>query len=220
MFWKRARLKCSERGLALNDGSSAVDLYHERMDRFSSATADAVRASDLNGQHCCNTGGARHQWNSAGTGSLCRSAIGIRLPPSESPRSGFRPVSAGRVLVVDDDADSAELLGLLLNRVGWESRIVCKPDEAVATALEFLPDLALLDIGLPGIDGIELLGRLRAKEELGDCRFIAVTGYDFDHLEAQSQTARFDAYLQKPFNFEDLWRVAADTVMLEANGKR
>ena len=123
-------------------------------------------------------------------------------------------------MVVDDDVDSAELLGLLLNRAGWESRIVCRPDDAVATALEFQPHLALLDIGLPGIDGIELLVRLRAKKELVDCRFIAVTGYAFDHLDAQSQTARFDAYLQKPFNFEDLWRVVADTVMLEANANR
>jgi CheY-like chemotaxis protein len=102
----------------------------------------------------------------------------------------------GRVLIVDDNHDSAELLALLLERQGHEIRVAHDPAEAIPLAVQFRPNLAFLDIGLPGMDGYELLGILRATPELEGCKFVAVTGYD-DIIGAPGSRG-FDAHLRKP----------------------
>ena len=111
--------------------------------------------------------------------------------------SGTRNLSeVRRVLIVDDNHDSAELLALLLERQGHEIRVAHDPAEAIPLAVQFRPNLAFLDIGLPGMDGYELLGVLRAKPELEDCKFIAVTGYD--DITCAPGSRGFDAHLRKP----------------------
>ena len=103
-----------------------------------------------------------------------------------------------RILIVDDNHDSAELLSLVLERQGHETRVAHDPQEAIPLAVQFRPNLAFLDIGLPGMDGHQLLGVLRTKPELEGCTFVAVTGYD---NVTPAQGARgFDGHLLKPLD--------------------
>ena len=111
--------------------------------------------------------------------------------------SGTRNLSeVRRVLIVDDNHDSAELISLVLEREGHETRVAHDAAEAIPLAIQFRPNLAFLDIGLPGMDGFELLSALRSKPELAACKFIAVTGYeDLVHSKAGPG---FDGHLVKP----------------------
>ena len=113
--------------------------------------------------------------------------------------SGTRNLSeVRRVLIVDDNHDSAELLSLVLERQGHETRVAYDPQQAIPLALQFRPNLAFLDIGLPGMDGHELLGVLRAAPELEGCKFVAVTGYD--DVRCAPGARGFDGHLLKPID--------------------
>ena len=141
------------------------------------------------------------------------------LPSRPPPASEPQTVSDDRrALIVDDDPDSAELLLLLLGKLGWNCRIAYGASTALVVATEFLPHAALVDVELPGMDGIALLEALRAKEELVACRFIAVTGFSADDLERRSKTVRFDAHLRKPFDFAELGCALAHCAANAANG--
>lgn len=110
-----------------------------------------------------------------------------------------------RVLIVDDNHDSAELLALVLEREGHETRVAHDPQDAIPLAQSFRPHVAFLDIGLPGMDGFQLLEILRSMPDLAGCRFVAVTGYE-QELRAESGAPGFDAHLLKPV---DLGAVAS-----------
>jgi two-component system, sensor histidine kinase len=122
------------------------------------------------------------------------------------------------VLIVDDSVDSADLLELLLQRSGYETRVVRSSSEAVAAALDFLPHVALIDIGLPGMDGVQLLSLMRAEAALGACRFVAVTGYSIEDLECRTEAASFHAHLRKPIDFDALYRVVGTACQIDAVG--
>jgi CheY-like chemotaxis protein len=108
------------------------------------------------------------------------------------------------VLVVDDDADSAELLATVLGRAGYEPRMANNARGALTAAAEFRPQIALIDIGLPDMDGFRLAKLLRAQPELEHCRLIAVTGHTSPSAIARSIAAGFEAHLSKPLNMDDL----------------
>jgi CheY-like chemotaxis protein len=117
--------------------------------------------------------------------------------------SGTRNLSqVRRVLIVDDNHDSAELIALVLGREGHETRVAHDARQAIPLALEFRPNVAFLDIGLPGMDGFELLGILRGMPELEGCKFVAVTGYD--ELAPSQSGADFDGHLVKPIDLDTL----------------
>jgi two-component system, sensor histidine kinase len=128
-----------------------------------------------------------------------------RNPPSDA----HEPVSAQRVLVVDDSADTAELLRALVERAGYVPRIASSARDALASAAEFRPDVALIDIGLPDMDGYKLTKLLREQPELSACRFIAVTGHTSASAVARSIAAGFEAHLGKPVTAEVLLSVIA-----------
>jgi two-component system CheB/CheR fusion protein len=121
--------------------------------------------------------------------------------------SGTRNLSeVRRVLIVDDNHDSADLLALVLEREGYETRVAHDSAEAIPLAAQFRPNLAFLDIGLPGMDGYELLDVLRATPELEGCKFIAVTGYDDVTCGARG----FDAHLRKPVDLSAVVNLVLD----------
>lgn len=107
-----------------------------------------------------------------------------------------------RVLIVDDNHDSAELLALVLERQGHETRVAYDAQQAIAMALQFRPNLAFLDIGLPGMDGYGLLDVLRDTPELAGCKFVAVTGYE--DVSRVPGTRGFDGHLLKPIDLAAL----------------
>lgn len=134
-------------------------------------------------------------------------ARGIR--PSEPPPSsaevatplGLRRTRA-RLLIVDDNEDAAEMLAEALTRLGYVVCTAFDGPSALAAAQEFGPQLALLDIGLPVMDGYELGRRLRESHTA--LRLVALTGYGQDSDKTRSREAGFDAHLVKPIHIDTL----------------
>lgn len=126
-----------------------------------------------------------------------------------------------RVLIVDDDADSADLLVQLLEMRGHEVRAVHSASQALSEAAEFLPQVAILDVGLPDMSGYELAQLLRKSEALATGRLIAVTGYSGDAVVARCKMAGFDQHLVKPVDLEALARaVLGDLADADLGQKR
>jgi CheY-like chemotaxis protein len=108
-----------------------------------------------------------------------------------------------RLLVVDDSPDSAETIAMALNVLGFETRAAHDGPEALSVAEEFRPDVALVDLGLPVMDGYELAGRLR--ERLGArVALVALTGFADEQERVARHEARFSAYLVKPVSLARL----------------
>jgi signal transduction histidine kinase/DNA-binding response OmpR family regulator len=114
-----------------------------------------------------------------------------------------------RILIVDDSKDAAECLGTLLSLDGHEILATVSSKEAVESALSFKPDVALLDIGLPEVDGFELARRFTAAPGLQDVCLIALTGYGHPEDKARAKEAGFDHYLVKPVELSTLRRTLA-----------
>jgi two-component system CheB/CheR fusion protein len=119
--------------------------------------------------------------------------------------------TALRVLVVDDNPDAAQSLALFMKAEGHEVRTATDGPSALALAKQYRPDLILLDIGLPGMDGYEVARRIRQDDEIGRAQLIAVTGYGQEEDRRQAREAGFDAHLIKPTELADLQRVLAET---------
>jgi PAS domain S-box-containing protein len=115
-----------------------------------------------------------------------------------------------RVLVVDDNEDARVLLMEALETVGHEVRGAADPAEALAAVDGFAPDIALLDIGLPVMDGYELAERLREKLGAGTPHFVALTGYGRDNDRARSAQAGFAKHLVKPVDLAGLLATVTD----------
>jgi CheY-like chemotaxis protein len=111
------------------------------------------------------------------------------------------------VLVVDDNADAAETLAELLHLLGYETRTAGEAQGALREIEAFRPQLALLDIGLPDIDGYELARQVRAGPQGESIRLVALTGYGQDSDRARAMQARFDEHLVKPVAIDDLTAV-------------
>ncbi len=116
----------------------------------------------------------------------------------------FVPRKRQRILVVDDNVEAAQTLHKLLSVLGHQSAVAHDGIVALELAKSFKPSIALLDIGLPVMDGYELAGRLR--EQLGDgpLRLIAITGYGQDGDRARARQAGFEHHLVKPITVEAL----------------
>ena len=115
-----------------------------------------------------------------------------------------------RVLVVDDNADGADSLAMLLEIMGHESTIARDGEQAVDLAASYLPDVILMDIGLPGVDGYEASRRIRAQAPQRDVLLVALTGWGQAADRERSRQAGLDQHLVKPIDPADLERLLAD----------
>lgn len=113
---------------------------------------------------------------------------------------------ARRVLIVDDNRDAADLLALALQHAGHTTAVAEDGPAALALAESFHPDVALLDIGLPVMDGYDLARRLRATDSARNVRLIAITGYGQAHDREQALAAGFDAHFVKPVDVRAITR--------------
>lgn len=128
-----------------------------------------------------------------------RPPAGARAPAAPDPRGGLR------ILVVDDNPDVAETLGELLAFFGHEVRIESDAESGLRACLELLPDVALLDLGMPGMDGFELARRIRRGLPAGAAtRLVAVTGHGTAEDRARSRRAGFDLHVVKPVGADEL----------------
>src|SRR5262249_37784704 len=138
----------------------------------------------------------------------------VRLPlftgdPTDAiePRAGGHLSANGpacRVLVVDDNTDAADSLAMLLRLTGHEVRIVHDGPAALESAATFRPDVVLLDIGLPGMDGYAVARHLREESCTREVLLIAVSGYGQEEDQLRSRQAGFDHHLVKPVEFTAL----------------
>lgn len=122
-----------------------------------------------------------------------------------------------RVLVVDDYPDAADSLALLVGLWDHEVRVAYDGLSALQLAKAFLPDVLLLDLGLPKVDGVQLAQELRRHPGLGGSIFIAVTGYGDPAHRLQAEAAGLDHFLIKPVDtdlLERLLKVVARTMSL------
>jgi DNA-binding response OmpR family regulator len=108
-----------------------------------------------------------------------------------------------KVFVVDDNRDAADTLGMFLTLEGYDVRVAYDGDDAIEKAHDFQPEVALLDIGLPGKDGYEIARTIRSERE-DDVMLIAVTGYASEADVARAREAGFDYHFSKPPNLPAL----------------
>jgi CheY-like chemotaxis protein len=114
-----------------------------------------------------------------------------------------------RVLVVDDNTDAAQMLAALLEVQGHDVSVEYDGRGALARAHDEHPDVLLLDIGLPDMDGYELARRLRAQPENAGATLVALTGYGQNQDREEAQQAGFDHYLVKPADLNEVNEVLA-----------
>jgi CheY-like chemotaxis protein len=114
------------------------------------------------------------------------------------------------VLVVDDNEDAANMLREALLVKAHDVRVVQDGPSALQMCEKFRPDVALLDIGLPVMDGYELANRLRDLPGLTGMRLVAVTGYGQETDHQRSRAAGFDRHLVKPVDLDGLERLLRD----------
>jgi signal transduction histidine kinase len=146
------------------------------------------------------------------SGSVTRALEGGRpAPPGAAPTADAQRLARGkRVLVVEDNDDSRETMTDLLTLWGHEVATASDGVQAVDAALALQPEVALIDIGLPGLDGYEVARRLRADGRGKALRLVALTGYGQPEDRARALEAGFDEHLVKPVEPEALSRLLAE----------
>ena len=159
--------------------------------------------------------GGRVACFSAGQGQGSR--FTISLPRIAAP--SVNPDTAGpervhpdagralRLLVVDDNVDAAAMLGMLLGTFGHEVQVVHHAKPALEMAARHSPQVCFLDLGLPGMDGLELARRLRERPDMADAVLVAVTGYGQGKDREETAAAGFDFHLVKPVSAAQLAEV-------------
>lgn len=121
------------------------------------------------------------------------------IVPAAEPTNG-----GTRVLVVDDNVDLVTMLGLTLRKKGYTVRTAHTGPDGVRLAQQWIPDIVLLDIGLPGLNGYQVARQLRAMPTTAGARIIALTGYAQEADIALTREAGFDEHMVKPYAFEEL----------------
>jgi CheY-like chemotaxis protein len=109
-----------------------------------------------------------------------------------------------RVLVVDDNIDSLEVVAELVGLWGHEVRMVQEALQALPAALEFRPDCVLLDLGMPKMDGLQVAQLIRQNSLLDSVVLAAMTGHGMEKNRARTRAAGFDIHLLKPIDFQQL----------------
>jgi signal transduction histidine kinase/CheY-like chemotaxis protein len=140
----------------------------------------------------------------------------VNLPLTQAPQAPdpVQPVASDsknasqpprlKVLIVDDNVDQATMLTSVLQHSGHEVRSAHTGPDGFNAALQWCPDVVLLDIGLPGLDGYEVARRLRSDPNTKAGRLIALTGYARENDISLAREAGFDAHLAKPLDFGEL----------------
>ena len=113
-------------------------------------------------------------------------------------------MAPARILYVEDNDDNIFMLSLRLERMGYEVEVARDGADGVAKAAEILPDLIIMDMGLPVIDGWEATRRIKATPELAATPIIALTGFAMQGEEERAIAAGCDAYDSKPVEFKRL----------------
>jgi CheY-like chemotaxis protein len=157
---------------------------------------------------------------SEGEGRGSEFLITLPAQPQSAPRhrlpgfDGSRRLTAGgkplRILLVDDNVDAAESFGLLLELGGHQVTVTHDGNAALEAVRSLSPEIAFVDIGLPGVDGYELAALLRAHPGCAGTVFVALTGYGSEGDRARAATAGFDHHVTKPADADTIDRLLAN----------
>lgn len=140
----------------------------------------------------------------------CLEPSSMRIANSEQPTpKGSGSAAALRILVADDNRDAAETLGMLLSVSGYQVELCHSGTEAASRITQWRPNVAILDIGMPGMDGYEVAREVRAQAWGNDVRLIALTGWGQEEDQKASRSAGFDYHLTKPVDLPELEQVIA-----------
>jgi CheY-like chemotaxis protein len=124
-----------------------------------------------------------------------------------TPHHAQPPLSTSlRVLLVDDHEDMLGLMKMMMERRSYRVEIALSGAEALAVAQGFGPQVVVSDIGMPGMDGYEMMQALRSMQALPPFKSIALSGYDASEEEPRARAAGYDAQLTKPVDFDALFR--------------
>jgi signal transduction histidine kinase/ActR/RegA family two-component response regulator len=155
--------------------------------------------------------GGRVQAFSAGRGQGSEFVVHLPLmidaptaPPDATSPSDAKPALRRRILVVDDSVDSADVLAKVLRFMGHDVRTAYDGLSALETARSNVPDVVMLDIGMPRMDGFDVARQMRKDPALKDLYLVALTGYGQNEDRRQSQESGFDAHLVKPVLLDHL----------------
>jgi two-component system, cell cycle response regulator DivK len=118
-------------------------------------------------------------------------------------------MSAEPILIVDDNAANLKLARILLSSAGYTVRTATSAEEALATLRDFAPRLILMDVQMPGVDGLALTRRLKADPSMQFVRIIALTAYAMKGDEERALAAGCDGYISKPIDTRTLPDVVA-----------
>ena len=161
-------------------------------------------------------GGRVEAFSALGQGSEFVVRLPIERTPEEAqppstPKEADGLIGASlRILVVDDNTDSAQSLAMLLKRFRHHVRTADDGPTALEAADQFRPNVVLLDIGLPGMDGYEVAKAMRRQAAFHDVTLIAMTGYGQESDRARSREAGFDHHMVKPADFAKLRQILAN----------
>ncbi len=133
-------------------------------------------------------------------GSQFRFSIPRQIPDAEVDTQE----GAKKFLVIDDNRDAADSLAEILRMLGYSARVAYGGVEGVEIAQTYVPDAALVDIGMPGMNGFQVIDKLRALPHGPKMLIAAVTGYGNEDDRTRTQKAGFDSHLVKPVDFSAL----------------
>ncbi|HZG23299.1 MAG TPA: response regulator, partial [Chitinophagaceae bacterium] len=128
-------------------------------------------------------------------------------PPQRNPVDDETTSSKKKILLVDDNTDAADMMELLLKKKGYEIRKAYNGETAIVSAMEFNPEIVLLDLGLPDISGYDVLRTLQEKP--GKRAYIALSGWGQEEDLSRSKQAGFDHHLVKPIDIHSLTEILA-----------
>jgi len=132
------------------------------------------------------------------------------LPPSLTDNETVEPTGPSfRVLVVDDNVDAAQALEMLLTELGHDVQTAYDGPSALQAAIDSPPNVVLLDIGLPGMDGYEVAAKMRQRPIFKNVILVAMTGYGQESDRQRSLEAKFDHHMVKPPDFHKLQQILA-----------
>jgi PAS domain S-box-containing protein len=215
----QVRIEVSDNGIGM-----APELVSRAFDLFAQAERSSDRASGGLGLGLAlvrslvelHHGTATCESAGLGKGSkftICLPRLRVQAQDAEQrqlgPGGALQPAPALRVMVVDDNVDAAAMLAMLLEASGHQVSVEHDPRRVLARARTEVPQVFLLDIGLPEIDGNELPRQLRAQPETAGAVLVAVTGYGQESDRAQSLAAGFDHHLVKPVDIRALSEILA-----------
>ena len=147
---------------------------------------------------------ARSEGPGLGSEFIVRLPVVVEQASALEPTRRIPPLPSRRILIVDDSRDGGESLATLLRVLGAEVALAHSGRHALECVDAFRPDVVLLDIGMPGMDGYEVARRIRANPANRDMSLIALTGWGQDEDRRRSVAAGFNHHLVKPADIEQL----------------